>query len=133
MRAVLRFLFSALGLLVASALVPGIRHGAFVDLLAVAVLLGALNASLGAFLRVLALVPLACSMGCFGLVINGLVFWLAGNLSGRLGLAFEVRGFWPGFFGALVSSLVAWGLERILVGPQAPPPPQEPRRLKIIN
>lgn len=133
MRIFLRFFFSALGLLVASALVPGIRHGAFVDLLAVAVLLGALNATLGALLKRLAFLPMACSMGCLGLVINGLVFWMAGALSQRLGLAFEVSGFWAGFFGALISAVVAWLLERILLGSPKPPPPQEPRTLKIIN
>lgn len=133
MRTLLRFLFSALGLLVASAMVPGIRHGAFVDLLAVAVLLGALNATLGALLKMLAFLPMACSLGCLGLVINGLVFWMAGALSQRLGLAFEVGGFWAGFFGALISAVVAWLLERILLGSPTPPPPEAPRNLKIIN
>lgn len=133
MRTLLRFLFSAFGLLAASAVVPGIRHGAFVDLLAVAVLLGLLNATLGLLLRVIAFVPLACSLGCFGLVINGFVFWTAGALSQRLGLAFQVQGFWSGFFGALVSSVMAWVLERVLLGAEAPRSPEPPRRLKILN
>ncbi len=132
-KTLLRFLFSAIGLLVASAVVPGIRHGAFVDLLAVAAILGLLNASVGALLRFVALVPMVCSFGCFSLVINGLVFWLAGTLSSRLGLAFSVSGFWAGFFGALVASVVASLLGGIFIPkererPQGPPPP-----IKIIN
>ncbi|HEX9010014.1 MAG TPA: phage holin family protein [Holophagaceae bacterium] len=132
-KTLLRFLFSAIGLLVASAVVPGIGHGAFVDLLAVAVILGLLNASVGALLRFVALVPMVCSFGCFSLVINGLVFWLAGTLSSRLGLAFSVSGFWAGFFGALVASVVASLLGGIFIPkererPQGPPPP-----IKIIN
>ena len=63
MNALLRFLFSAIGLLVASSLVPGLGHGSFLDLLIVAVLLGALNATVGVFLKVLAFVPMACSLG----------------------------------------------------------------------
>ena len=133
MRVILRFLFSAVGLLVASYLIPGIHHGPFMDLVAVAVILGALNATVGALLKFISLVPVVLSFGCFSLVINGLVFWLAGALSERLGLGFRVAGFWAGFFGALVSGLISWLLEALLVGRQEPPPPEAPRRLKIIN
>lgn len=133
MNTVLRFVFSAIGLMVASALVPGLGHGGFLDLLAVAVILGALNATLGVFLKVVAIVPMACSFGCFSLVINGLVFWLAGTLSAKLGLNFTVAGFWAGFFGALVSSVVASILGAIFIPkdrrrPQGPGP-----GIKIVN
>ncbi len=133
MRTLLRFLFSAIGLLAASALVPGLHRGTFLELLAVAVLLGALNATLGMVLKFLALIPVACSLGCFSLVINGLVFWLAGGLSQRLGLGFKVDGFWPGFFGALVTSVVAWLLERVLLGKEEPRRPPPPRPVKAVN
>lgn len=130
MDAALRFLFSAIGLLVASALVPGITHGTFVDLLVVAVLLGALNSTLGAFLKFLAAVPVVLSLGCFSLVINGLVFWLAANLSSTLGLRFAVSGFWSGFFGALVTSVVAGVLNFLFLRkPRQGPPP----RIKVVN
>lgn len=132
MRALLRFLFSAVGLLVASALVPGLHRGTFLELLAVAVLLGFLNATLGALLKFVALVPVVLSFGCMSLVINGLLFWLAGTLAVRLGLGFRVDGFWPGFFGALVSGITAWLLEVALLGRERRPPPRGPR-LKVIN
>lgn len=133
MNSLLRFLFSALGLLVASSFVPGLGHGSFLDLLIVAILLGALNATVGAFLKVIAFIPMACSLGCFSLVINGLVFWLAGSLSAKLGLAFTVTGFWAGFFGALVTSIVASILGAIFIPkdrqrPQGPAP-----RIKVVN
>ncbi|MBK8725891.1 MAG: phage holin family protein [Holophagaceae bacterium] len=138
MRALFRFLFSALGLLVASVLVPGIGHGSFVDLLLVAVLLGALNATLGLLLRFVAFVPIACSFGCLSLFINGLVFWLAGRLAASLGLGFSVAGFWSGFFGALVSSFVAWVLDRVCFGSpdRTPPPGPRPggeRPIKVVD
>jgi putative membrane protein len=132
-RLLLRFLFSAVGLLAASYLVPGIQHGAFLDLVAVAVLLGALNATLGMTLKFLAAVPMVCSFGCLSLFINGLVFWFAGWLAGSLGLGFRVAGFWAGFFGALVSSLVATLLEGIFMGRAGGVPPEGPRRIKQIN
>jgi len=135
-RPLLRFLFAAVGLLVASRVVPGIRHGGFLELIAVAVILGALNATIGALARAVAFVPVACTFGCFSLVINALVFLFAGWAAGQLGLAFRVSGFWAGFFGALVTSIVAWVLERVLLGREQPPqapPPSQPRKLKIIN
>jgi putative membrane protein len=133
MTVLLRFVFSAIGLLVASSVVPGLGHGTFLDLLVVAVLLGALNTTLGAFLKVIAIVPMACSFGCFSLVINGLVFWLAGSLSSKLGLDFTVSGFWAGVFGALVTSIIASVLGAIFIPrdrqrPQGPPP-----TIKIVN
>jgi putative membrane protein len=134
MRMLLRFLFSAVGLLTASALIPGIKHGVFLELLAVAIILGALNATLGSLLKFIAFIPMACSFGCFSLVINGLVFWLAGAVSARLGLGFSVSGFWAGFFGALITSLITWILERVLLGPEERSPKHpKPRKVKVVN
>ena len=133
MSMLLRFLFSAIGLLVACSYVPGLGHGTFVDLLIVAVILAALNTTVGTFLKVIAIVPMACSFGCFSLVINGLVFWMAGALSLKLGLHFTVSGFWAGFFGALVSSVIASILGAIFI-PQDRQRPQGPApRIKVVN
>lgn len=132
MNTLLRFLFSAIGLLVACAVVPGLGHGSFLDLLIVAVILAALNATVGSLLKLVAFVPVACSFGCFSLVINGLVFWLAGTLSARLGLAFTVSGFWAGFFGALVSSLIASLLGALFI-PKDRRRPDPPPRIKVVN
>jgi putative membrane protein len=133
MTTLLHFLFSAIGLLVACSFVPGLGHGTFLDLLIVAVILAALNTTVGTFLKLIAIVPMACSLGCFSLVINGLVFWLAGALSAKLGLNFTVSGFWAGVFGALVSSLIASILGAIFIPkdrqrPQGPPP-----TIKVVN
>lgn len=133
MTTLLRFVFSAIGLLVACSIVPGLGHGSFLDLLIVAVLLAALNTTVGTFLKLIAIVPMACSLGCFSLVINGLVFWLAGALSAKLGLNFTVSGFWAGVFGALVSSVIASILGAIFIPkdrqrPQGPPP-----TIKVVN
>ena len=133
MSMLLRFVFSAIGLLVACSFVPGLGHGSFLDLLIVAILLAALNTTVGSFLRLIAIVPMACSFGCFSLFINGLVFWMAGALSSKLGLNFTVSGFWAGFFGALVSSLIGSILNGIFIPkdrqrPQGPGP-----TIKVVN
>ncbi len=137
MRVLLRFLFSAVGILAASAMVPGIHAGTFTHLLAVAVILGFLNATVGQLIKVVAFVPVACSFGCLNLFINGLVFLLASRVAVRLGLDFHISGFWPAFFCALVSGILAWLLELVLIGkprPQGPPPPpRAPRTEKHVN
>ncbi|HXC16366.1 MAG TPA: phage holin family protein [Holophagaceae bacterium] len=134
MHTLLRFLFSALGLLVAAAFVPGVHGGPFLELVVVAIILGALNATLGLLLKFIAFLPNFCTFGCLGLLINGLVFWLAGSLSSALGLHFRVSGFWAGFWGALVSSAVAGILGWIFLpkkdkGGRG----DEPRKVKVIN
>ena len=134
MKTMLRFLFSAIGLLVASAVVPGITHGTFLDLLIVAIILGALNATLGTLLKFIAFIPVVLSFGCFSLFINGLVFWLVGALSSKLGLQFGVSGFWSGFFGALVSSIVGAALSGLFLGKRNEEPPRGPGpNIKIVN
>jgi putative membrane protein len=133
MSLILRFLFSAIGLLVACSFVPGLSHGTFLDLLIVAVILAALNTTVGSFLKLIAIVPVACSLGCFSLVINGLVFWMAGALSSKLGLNFTVNGFWAGFFGALVSSVVASILGAIFIPMDRQRPLGPPPRIKVVN
>lgn len=134
MHTLLRFLFSALGLLVAAFFVPGVHGGPFLELLVVAVLLGALNATLGLLLRFITYIPNFCTFGCLGLLINGLVFWLAGALSHGLGLHFRVDGFWAGVFGAIVSSVVA-GLLGWMFLPKKNKGGRddEPRQVKVIN
>lgn len=134
MHTLLRFLFSALGLLVAAAFVPGVHGGPFLELLVVAIILGALNATLGLLLRFVTYIPNFCTFGCLGLFINGLVFWAAGALSSNLGLHFRVDGFWAGFWGALVSSAVA-GILGWMFLPKKDKGGRddEPRKVKVIN
>jgi len=125
--------------MIAAYVVPGVHRGTFLELLAVAVILGALNASLGALLKAITTIPRVCSFGCLSLFINGLIFWLAASLTARLGLGFSVNGYWAAFFGALVASVVATLLEWILIGKERklPPPsnqsPNREPRIKIIN
>jgi putative membrane protein len=133
MTTLLRFVFSAIGLLVACSFVPGLGHGTFLDLLIVAVILAALNTTVGTFLKLIAIVPMACSLGCFSLVINGLVFWLAGTLSAKLGLNFTVSGFWAGVFGALVSSVIAAILGGIFIPQDRRRPMEPPPTIKVVN
>lgn len=100
----LRILVVALGLWLASELVPGIAiHGAW-TLLGAALLLGIVNAVVRPVLVLLTLPITVVTLGLFLLVVNaamlGLVAWMFDG--------FTIAGFWPALFGAVVVSLTGW-------------------------
>ena len=102
MKLLLRILFTALGVLTASAIVPGIGIASFWTAVLVAIVLGILNVTLGAVLKVLTLPLSLVTFGLFFLVINALMFWAASFVKG-----FHVAGFWPAFFGSLIVTLIS--------------------------
>ena len=110
---VLRLLIGALGLWLASELVPGIAvHGAW-TLLGAALLLGIVNAVVRPLLVIFTLPITVLTLGLFLLVINaatlGLVAWMLDN--------FTIAGFWPALLGAIVVSVTGW-LASYFIGPR---------------
>ena len=114
MEFVYRVLSTAVGLAVAAFLVPGINltHNAVwvqaLTLIGVAVVFGVVNALLKPLIKVVGCVLYVLTLGLIGLVVNGLLFLLAAWISGKFGLPFEVTGFLPGFFGAIVVAVVGF-------------------------
>ena len=109
----IRLLIGALGLWLASELVPGIAvHGAW-TLLGAALLLGIVNAVVRPLLVILTLPITVLTLGLFLLVINaatlGLVAWMLDN--------FTITGFWPALLGAIVVSVTGW-LASYFIGPR---------------
>ena len=76
-------------------------------LLAVSVIFGIVNLVLKPIAKTLGCLLYILTLGLFGLVVNGLLFWLTSYLAGELGLPFHVGGFWPAFWGALIVSIVS--------------------------
>ena len=110
---VLRLLAAALGLWLASELVPGIEVRGGATLVLAALLLGIVNAVVRPVAIVLTLPLSILTLGLFLLVVNagmlGLVAWL---LDG-----FSVSGFWSALFGSLAVSLTSWLASRF-IGPR---------------
>ncbi|MBI5530001.1 MAG: phage holin family protein [Candidatus Doudnabacteria bacterium] len=102
MKFVLRVLFTALGVLAAASIVPGITIASFWVAVLVALVLGLLNITLGALLKILTLPLSIVTFGLFFLVINALMFWAASFVKG-----FAVAGFWPAFWGSIIVTLVS--------------------------
>ncbi len=108
-----RWLVLALGVMLATRIVSGIRCDDAVTLLAVVVLLSFCNAILKPLLVLFTLPFILLTMGLGVLVINALLFLLVG----RLVDGFTVASFWSALGGSLVVSLTNWLVSAFTKGP----------------
>ena len=117
---VVRVVVIAVALWVAVWLVDGIELGGATTggrigkLVLVALIFGIVNAVLKPIVKVLSCPLYVLTLGLFGLVVNALLFLLVGWLSNRFGLPFVVDGFWAGFWGAIVVSVVGFLLHLLI-------------------
>lgn len=111
MRGILmRWLILTGAILVASYLLSGIHVDGFGSALAAAAMLGILNAFFRPIALLLTLPINILSLGLFTFVINALMLkMVSGVVTG-----FQVHGFWTAIFGALVISLVSFGLNTLI-------------------
>lgn len=105
----LRLLINMAALWVAFQFVPGIHviQSTWPALVGMAFLFGLINALLRPLLTLLTCPLIILTLGLGTLLINTLLFWLAGLAGQYFGIGFTVEGFWPAFFGALVVTLVS--------------------------
>jgi putative membrane protein len=99
----IRWLVLTCAILVTAYLLEGIHVDGFVAAFFAAALLGSLNAVLRPILLILTLPINILSLGLFTFVINAMLLQMASIIPG-----FEVYGFWPSVFGALMISVVSW-------------------------
>ena len=104
MRFLIRIVLNAAAIMLAAALIPGIRLAGIVPALVAGVVFGIVNAVVRPILVVLTFPITLVTLGLFLLVVNALCFWLTSALVP----GFDVAGFWPAFVGALVTSVVGW-------------------------
>ena len=104
----IRWFMTAMALVVAVWLVPGITvtGEAWLAYGVMAVILGLVNAVIRPLLKLLTCPLIVLTLGLFTLVINAVVLLLAARISAAVGAGFEVAGFWPAFWGALIVSVV---------------------------
>jgi putative membrane protein len=111
LRLLVVWLVNAVALVAVAYLMPSVTVSSFGAALLAALVLGLLNAVVRPVLVLLTLPVTILTLGLFIFVLNGLLFWLAGNwLQG-----FEVVGFWAAVFGAILFSLVSWALSALLL------------------
>ena len=109
---ILNLLVNAIALYAAVALVSGIipQSSNWFSFLWLALIFGLINAILKPILQVVGCPFIILTLGFGGLLINTLLFYLAGEIGTRFGVGFTVAGFWPAFFGALVVSIISFML-----------------------
>jgi putative membrane protein len=102
MRLLLRWLLSALSLLIVAYFVPGFYVRGFGSALLAAVVIGLVNATIGAFLKFITFPLTILTLGIFWFVINALMLKLAAVFVP----GFEIAGFGTAFIGAIILSLL---------------------------
>jgi putative membrane protein len=113
----IQLVVNAVGLYAAIAIMNG--HGIvpqstnWVAFLFLGLIFGLVNAILRPLLTVLSCPLLILTLGLGTLLINTLLFYLAGLIGKSFGIGFTVEGFWPAFLGALIVSVVSFILSMV--------------------
>lgn len=102
MRLLLHWVLSAVAILLVSNLVRGFRVDGFVTALIAAVVIGFINGTIGALIKIVTLPFTIVTFGVFLLFINAFMLMVASWILP----GFRVSGFGPAFWGALLLSLL---------------------------
>ncbi len=115
-RFLLRWLINALAIYVASKVVTGIWVRDEWAIVAVALILGLVNAFVRPLIKFFTCPLIILTLGLFLFVINAAMLGLTAWVAGQLGIGFGVANFWAAFWGALVISLVSLALTLLIRG-----------------
>ncbi len=84
------------------------------DLLVLGLVFGLVNAVVRPVVTLLSLPFIIVTLGLLLLVINACMLLLTGWIAEQLGIGFHVDGFWTAVLGAVVVTVVGWGLHVVL-------------------
>jgi len=110
MKLLIGWLINAAALYVTTKIVPGISVESWQILFLAAAVIGVVNALIKPIAQLIALPLTILTIGLFALVVNAIMLALAAWLVS----GFDIDGFWPALFGALVLSLVSTILHTLL-------------------
>jgi putative membrane protein len=108
----IRWLITTLAILAVPYLISGVRVEGFGSAMLTAAILGILNALVRPILIILTLPLTILTLGLFILVINALLFELAGAIVPGM----YVASFWSAFFASIIVSIVSWILNSVVAG-----------------
>jgi len=111
MHLLLVWLVNTVSLIAVAYLMPSIRVADFTTALVAALVLGLVNTIVRPVLVLLTLPVTLITLGLFIFVINGLLFWFVGSFV----KGFVVEGFWAGFLGAIIYSVISWLLASLVL------------------
>ena len=110
MRILAHWLLSALCLLLVAHFVPGFYVRSFGTALIAAVVIGLVNGTIGAILKIVTFPLAILTFGIFWVLINALMLKFASIFVP----GFEVRGLWPAFWGGLILSVLNMIIRQVL-------------------
>jgi putative membrane protein len=110
MTLLLVWILNAVTLLIVAYVLPGIVVSSFWSAMLAAAVLGLINMLVKPIFILLTLPITIVTLGLFLLVINALMFWLAGSIL----KGFQVNGFWWAVGGALFYSLISGFLTSLI-------------------
>lgn len=110
MTLLLVWILNAVALLVVAYVLPGIVVASFGSALLAALVLGLINMLVKPVLILLTLPITVVTLGLFLLVLNALLFWMAGSML----KGFQVNGFWWAVGGAILYSLTSGFLSNLI-------------------
>ncbi len=114
MRILIKLVITAAALWVATLLIHGIQltthstSGKIGTLILVALIFGIINAVLKPIVKAVGCLAYVVTFGLISIVVNGLLFWLASWVAGKLSIPFHVTGFVPAVLGALLVGVIGW-------------------------
>ncbi len=107
-------LYAAIYLLVGRGVTPQFEN--WWEIIWLALIFGLINAVLRPILTVVSCPLILVTLGLGSLLINTLLFYLAGLIGTQFGVGFTVDGFLPAFLGALIVSVVSFFLNMLFHG-----------------
>ncbi len=99
----LRTLITMLGLLLASAIIPGVTINGTGSVILAAILLGLVNGFVRPVVFLLTLPITVVTLGLFLFVLNAAMFGLVASMLDN----FQVAGFWSAVFGSIIVSITS--------------------------
>lgn len=109
MNVIIRWILFALLIMLIAWIIPGITITGFVSALIVVVILSIVNVLIRPIVQFVSLPLNVLTLGIFSLIINALLFLLVAKFSP----GFQIDGFWSGFFGALILSIMTPLIDKI--------------------
>ncbi|MGM9994705.1 MAG: phage holin family protein [Candidatus Avigastranaerophilus sp.] len=103
MNVIIRWVLSALLIMFIAWLIPGITVSNFVSALIVVVVIALINTFIRPLVDFISMPVNFLTLGLFSLVINALLFLLAGKIAPGI----EIEGFWSALLGSLLLAIFA--------------------------
>ena len=92
-------------------IVPGITITGFLSALFVVIILSLVNTFIRPLINLISLPLNVITLGIFSLIINALLFLLVAKFSP----GFQIDGFWSGFWGAIILSVLAPLVDKVYI------------------